>query len=625
MIHFATPIYLLLIFLVPFFYLLYAMHRRGRNKKIALLGDLKVIERLMPNRTKLKGWVRITFFSLAWVFFMIGLARPQIGARLKESTKKGSEIMIALDVSNSMMAEDYSPNRLERAKLAISRLVDRLHGDRIGLIVFAGESFIQLPVTTDYVSAKIFLNSINNNSVPVQGTALGGAITTAIRGFSSDAQQGKDNKAIILITDGENHEDDPVAAARTAAEVGIKVFTIGVGSQEGKPIPMDGELLKDRDGNIVVTKLDEKSLEEVAIAGNGAYVRAGNTEFGLNPIIDELKELESEQYKSVTFEDYDEQYMYFFVIALFFLLLEFLVGNKRVGKKMFAILLLMSLTSINGFAQQQQEVKEGEESEKSEILDKKEVRDGNKFYKEGKFKEAEVEYRKGLLKDSTSFAGNFNLANTLYKQEDVENAERFYNAILDSIGRVKTDFNWVPNDKDLTPNVSSDFYHNLGNNYLVQKKYGEAVEAYKNSLKQNPNDMETKANYAYAKKMLEDQQNQDDNQDQNQDNQDQNQDNQDNQDQNQDNQDQNQDQDNQDKDNQDQNKDNQDQNQDNKDQNKDNQNDKQDQQQGQEPKITPQAAEQMLQAMQQKENETQEKVKEEKAKALKSREREKNW
>ena len=407
MIQFANADYLFLILLIPFFYLFYALYRRGRNKKIALLGDINIVSRLMPERSKYKGWVRITLFSLAWLFFIGGVARPQIGARLKESNKKGSEIMIALDVSNSMLAEDYSPNRLDRAKLAISRIVDRLQGDRIGLIVFAGQSFVQLPITTDYVSAKIFLNSINTESVPVQGTALGEAIYTAIRGFSTDAQIGTNNKAIILITDGENHEDDPITAAKTAADVGIKVFTIGVGSPEGKPIPMNGELLKDKEGNIVVTKLDEKILEEVAIAGDGAYVKAGNTEFGLNPIINKLKELESEQYKSVVFEDFDEQFMYFFGIALFFLILEFLIGNRRIGKKMFSTALLIFIGTLSMYAQ----------------TDKKEVRLGNKYYKQGEIKEAEVEYRKALLKDSLSFAGNYNLGNALMKAEDAENEE----------------------------------------------------------------------------------------------------------------------------------------------------------------------------------------------------------
>lgn len=601
MIHFAQAQYLLLILLIPLFFVFYALFRRGRNRKIAKFGNPELMARLMPERSRFKGWVRVSFFAVAWFFFAVGLARPQIGAKLKENNRKGAEIMIALDVSNSMLAQDYYPNRLERAKLAISRLVDKLQGDRIGLIVFAGQSFVQLPITTDYVSAKIFLNSIGTESVPVQGTALGEAINTAIKSFSSEAQMQENNKAIILITDGENHEDDAVAAARMAAEVGIKVFCIGVGSPEGKPIPYgpNGDLMKDKDGNIVVTKLNEKILEEVAIAGGGAYVRAGNAEFGLNPIIDELKQLQQQQFKSVVFEDFEEQYMYFFGIALVFLLLEFFVGNRRVGKNMFMVGLLLMLTAGSAFAQ----------------TDRKEVRKGNRLFKDENYKEAEVEYRKALIKDSLSIAGNYNLANTLMLQDDAANAELIYAKVGDTISKMPQQVDWKKGAVKVAKNdVAPGYYHNLGNSLLAQKRYAEAVDAYKNALRRNPSDEQTRENYIYAKKKMEDEQNQDQQQQQNQDQQQQ-------QDQNQ-NQNQNQDQ------NKDQNQDNKD-NQDKK-ENKDNP-DKKDQPQDQqqqpqnEPKITPQAAEQMLQAMQEKENQTQEKVKEEKAKLLKSKQKEKNW
>ena len=210
--------------------------------------------------------------------------------------------------------------------------MDKLRDDRIGLIVFAGNSFVQLPITTDYVSAKMFLNSISTGSVPVQGTAIGDAINTAMRSFSVQSEK---SRAIIIITDGENHEDDPVAAAKTAADLGVRVFTIGVGSPEGKPIPMDGELLKDKDGNIVVTRLDEKVLQDVAAAGDGVYVRAGNSEFGLNPVIDEIRKMEDERFSSVVFEEYDEQFMYFLGIALFFFVLELLIGDRKSKKHLF--------------------------------------------------------------------------------------------------------------------------------------------------------------------------------------------------------------------------------------------------------------------------------------------------
>ena len=332
MLNFAQAQYLLLLLLIPLFFVIQAVVLKMRRRKIRKFGDEKLVSQLMPSYSKGKVWVRLVLFSIGFFFFVIGLSRPQIRAKLKEHETKGAEIMIVLDVSNSMLAEDYSPNRLERAKLAISRLVDKLREDRIGLIVFAGNSFVQLPITTDYVSAKMFLNSISTDSVPVQGTAIGDAINTAMRSFSAQSEK---SRAIIVITDGENHEDDPIAAAKQAAEMGVRVFAIGVGSPEGKPIPMDGELLKDKDGEIVVTRLDETVLQDVAQAGNGVYVRAGNSEFGLNPIIDNIKRMEDERYSSVVFEEFDEQFMYFLGIALFFFVLEMLVGDRRSKKHLF--------------------------------------------------------------------------------------------------------------------------------------------------------------------------------------------------------------------------------------------------------------------------------------------------
>ena len=332
MINFAQAQYLLLLFLVPFFFVIQAVVLKLRSRRIRKFGDQALVKMLMPSYSQGKIWIRLVLFSIGFTFFVIGLARPQIGARLKEHETKGAEIMIVLDVSNSMLAEDYSPNRLERAKLAISRLVDKLRDERIGLIVFAGNSFVQLPITTDYASAKMFLNSISTESVPVQGTAMGDAISTAMKSFSLQSEK---SRAVIVITDGENHEDDPVSAAQQAAELGVRVFTIGVGSPEGKPIPFEGELLKDKNGEIVVTRLDESILKDVADAGNGLYVRAGTSEFGLNPVIDQIKKMEDEKYSSVVFEEYDEQFMNFFAIALIFFVLEMLVGDRKPKRHLF--------------------------------------------------------------------------------------------------------------------------------------------------------------------------------------------------------------------------------------------------------------------------------------------------
>lgn len=332
MIIFAAPHYLLLLLLIPFFFLGMGLWLWGRRRRLRRFGDEALVNELMPSWSRGKLWVRTVLLSLAFFFFVIGLSRPQIGAKLKDHKIKGAEIMIVLDVSNSMLAQDYSPDRLERAKLAISRITDKLKDDRIGLIVFAGTSFVQLPITSDYVSAKMFLNSISTESIPIQGTAIGDAISTAVRGFSAQSEH---SRAIIVITDGENHEDDAVAAAKQAAEAGIKVYAIGVGSADGQPIPMNGELLKDKDGNIVVTRLDEETLRKVASAGGGAYVHAGNDEFGLTPIISDIRKMEDEEYNSVVFEEYNEQFMYFLGIALVFFVLEMLVGDRRARRHLF--------------------------------------------------------------------------------------------------------------------------------------------------------------------------------------------------------------------------------------------------------------------------------------------------
>ena len=323
---FAESKYLFLLLLIPAFIIIQTVVLRFRRKRLEKFGDEALVKELMPSYSRAKVWLRLSFFLLAFFFFTLGISRPQMGAILKEHKTRGAEVMIVLDVSNSMLAEDYSPNRLERAKLAISRMVDKLRDDRIGLVVFAGNSFVQLPITTDYVSAKMFLSSISTQSVPIQGTAIGEAISTALRSFSAQSDK---SRAIIVITDGENHEDDPVAAASQAAELGVRVFTIGIGSPEGKMIPFEGDYLRDKEGNPVVTRLDESVLQEVASAGKGLYVRAGNSEFGLNPIIEEIAGMDDEEYDSVVFEEYDELYMYFFAMALFFLVLEMLIGDRR--------------------------------------------------------------------------------------------------------------------------------------------------------------------------------------------------------------------------------------------------------------------------------------------------------
>lgn len=289
-------------------------------------GNPMLLAQLMPDASKRRAWVKLLLVCLALVFFVIGLVRPQTGAKLKEVKRNGIEVIIALDVSNSMLAQDFKPTRLERAKLAISRLVDKLQDDRIGLIVFAGDAYVQLPVTSDYVSAKQFLSNINPGIVPKQGTAIGSAITMAARSFSNESNK---SRVLVIISDGENHEDDAVAAATQAAEMGIVVYTIGIGSPQGVPIPMASGMLKDKEGNLVVTKLNEEMLEEVAKAGKGFYTRATNTDLGLEKLVSEVKKLDKEELSSLVFQDYNELFMYFFAVAALILLLEPLLLERK--------------------------------------------------------------------------------------------------------------------------------------------------------------------------------------------------------------------------------------------------------------------------------------------------------
>ena len=334
MLMFAEYKYLYLLILIPIILVGYGILRYLRGKRVKALGDEALVRELMPSASRAKGWVRISFFCLGLMFLIIGLARPQTGARLAERKTKGAEILVALDVSNSMLAQDYSPNRLERAKLAIARLTDKLQEDRIGLVIFAGTSFVQLPVTTDYISAKMFLGSIDTGSIPVQGTAIGDAIRLCAKSFSAQSEK---SRVIVVISDGEDHEADAVESAKQAAELGIKVYTIGVGSAEGQPIPMDGGLLKDRNGEIVVTRLNEQMLRDIARAGGGAYIHAGNEEFGLNPIIDDIRRMEDEEFGSMVFEEYDDEFMYFLGAALLCFVIEILIGRRKPRRKLFEV------------------------------------------------------------------------------------------------------------------------------------------------------------------------------------------------------------------------------------------------------------------------------------------------
>lgn len=311
-------------------YMLYWDHRKHSMMK---LGDNALLEELMPEAS---GWALHWKFLLLFtgtVLLIIAASGPRIGSRLQEVEHKGREIIIALDVSNSMLAEDIKPSRLERSKQMINRMVDRMSNDKIGLIVFAGDAYTQIPITDDYPSVKMFLSGAGPDMVSKQGTAIGSAIHLAVRSFSSDedermAGESVPSKAIVVITDGENHEDDAVGEATRAADKRIKVYTVGLGDPNGVPVPLSpgsSATRRDRDGNVVVSKLNEKLLKEVAAEGRGAYIPGDR----INSLIDELDKLERAELKTRVFAEFAERFQYFAGFALLFLLLEFFIRSRK--------------------------------------------------------------------------------------------------------------------------------------------------------------------------------------------------------------------------------------------------------------------------------------------------------
>lgn len=284
----------------------------------------------MPQRSASRPFIKFFLILMAYASLVVALTNPQIGSKLEKAQRKGIDLMIALDVSNSMMAQDIKPNRLQASKQAISNLIDKLKGDRIGIIVFAGHAYTQLPITTDYAAAKMFLSSVSPDIIPVQGTAIGEAIALSIKSFSENDH----NKAIIVISDGENHEGDALDETKNALDQGIRVYTIGMGLPEGGPIPYytDGKLAgykKDKDDNIISTKLNEVMLQQIAAAGDGYYVRANNSQAGLNRIFEEIDKLEESEFETQVFSDYEDRFQYFIALTILLLIIEFIIVERK--------------------------------------------------------------------------------------------------------------------------------------------------------------------------------------------------------------------------------------------------------------------------------------------------------
>jgi Ca-activated chloride channel family protein len=331
MIRFAHPEYFYLLLLVFFFLFAFWFYNNWKKRAIKRFGDKKTIALLIPQLSTGKPKFKFVLLLIAFVFLVVGISDPQIGSKLEKVKREGIDLMLVLDVSNSMLAEDIKPNRLERSKMAISSLIDKLQGDRLGIIIFAGNAYKQLPLTTDYSAAKLFLSAVSTDIVPTQGTAIGEAIEMAAESFGDTEH----NKAIIIITDGENHEDDAISAAKKAAEQGIKVFTIGMGLPDGSPIPVYNNygnrtgFKKDRQGKTVVTKLNEDMLRQIAAAGNGAYARANNASTGLRKLFNEISQIEKGEIETKQFTDYEDRFQIYLAIALLLLIFELLIARKK--------------------------------------------------------------------------------------------------------------------------------------------------------------------------------------------------------------------------------------------------------------------------------------------------------
>ena len=328
MFRFEEPTNLYLLIMLPFLSAFYLYSNYRRRKAIRKFGDPVLMAQLMPDVSKYRPDVKFWLVFAAIGLFAVLLARPQFGSKLETVKRQGVEVMIALDISNSMLAQDVQPSRLEKAKRLVAQLVDKMENDKVGMIVFAGDAFTQLPITSDYISAKMFLESINPSLISKQGTAIGAAINLATRSFTPQEGVGR---AVIVITDGENHEGGAVEAAKAAAEKGIQVSVLGVGMPDGAPIPVEGtnDFRRDRDGNVVVTRLNEQMCQEIAQAGDGIYVRVDNSNAAQKVIAQEINKMAKADVETQVYTEFNEQFQAVAWIILLLLLAEMLILERK--------------------------------------------------------------------------------------------------------------------------------------------------------------------------------------------------------------------------------------------------------------------------------------------------------
>lgn len=491
MFRFASPQYLyLLLVLVALaaihYYIIYK-----KKRQVKRFGDPELTKQLFLGvsrwRPELKFWLAMA----ALASFIVALARPQFGTRLDTRERVGIEAIIALDVSNSMLAEDVKPNRLEKAKMMVSNMVDGMKDDKIGLIVFAGQAFVQLPITSDYVSAKMFLETISPSMMSVQGTDVAEAINLSMRSFT---QQEDVSRAIFVITDGEDNEARGVEAAKQAASKGVRVYVLGIGNPGGAPIPIPGtgQYIIDDEGNTVISKLSEEMCREIATAGNGSYIYVDNSSSAQKKLSEQVDRLAKAKMESQIYSEYDEQFQGFILIGLVLLLLDvFLLEREskstwlsnlfRRGRP--AAMLILLIFSLSATAQ----------------TDRDFIRRGNRLMRDSVYDKAQVQYQKAIEKDNTNPISHFNLGNTLLYQNKAEDAMKEY----ETAARLEKDKGRL-----------AQIYHNMGVVLQAAKQFDKAVACYRNSLRNDPTNDETRYNYALSLFQLKKNQGGQDNQDQ---------------------------------------------------------------------------------------------------------------
>ena len=490
MFRFEDPIYLYLLVLIPILALVRFVSYRNQRKRLRKFGDPQLLKELMPDVSRFRPSVKFWLLLGALALLIVMLARPQMGTKISHEKRVGIETIIAMDISNSMLAEDVVPSRLDRSKRMVENLVDHFSNDKIGLIVFAGDAFVQLPITSDYVSAKMFLSSIDPSMMATQGTDIARAIEMATHSFTQEEGIGK---AIIVITDGENHEGGAVEAAEAAKDLGMRVYVLGVGSANGAPIPITGtgDYMKDRTGNTVMSALNEEMCKQVAQAGGGAYIHVENNSAAQQQLDNELDKLAKKETSTAVYSEFDEQFQAVGILAILLLILEICILDRRNPllkrvtlfgrKKAVAILLLMMAMSA------------------SAQTDRQYIRQGNKLFRSGDYPNAEVAYRKAIEKNPKNPQAVYNLGNALMAQKKDSAAV----VQFESASKLETN-----------PLRKAKAYHNMGVVCQSHKMYGEAIEAYKNALRLNPNDDETRYNLVLCKHQQQKQQQNQQNQNQ---------------------------------------------------------------------------------------------------------------